>query len=283
MNNIRQLLEEASQMLAALADGSPRLEAELLLAHVLERPRTYLLTWPERVPESTQAAQFADLLRRRAGGEPLAYILGHREFWSLDLRVTPDVLIPRPDTELLVETALELGAQIGHTLDVADLGTGSGAIAAALAAERPHWRICATDISAAALAVAKDNFQNRGLNNIEALLGPWCQALPPRRQFDLLASNPPYIADLDPHLDRGDVRHEPRSALAAGADGLDDLRIIAQQATGHLKPGGWLLMEHGFEQGPDLRRILEQAGFGNVQTRRDLAGHERVSGGRQPG
>jgi len=278
IERIRAVLESGSRALTALPYPNPRLEAELLLSEVLDKDRSYLFTWPERELTSEQAMRFRALLQRRLSGEPMAYILGHREFWSLDLLVTPDVLIPRPETELLVELALE-AFPAERPIAVADLGTGSGAVAAAIAHERPRWSVWATDGSIAALAIAEENFRRCGVDRVVAAQGSWCEALPPHQRFDLLVSNPPYIPEGDPHLEQGDLPQEPRSALAAGADGLDEIRRIAVQAPDHLVTGGVLLLEHGFDQGEPVRTLLQQAGFTDVQTRRDLAGLDRVSGG----
>jgi release factor glutamine methyltransferase len=275
---IRQTLITAAEGLKSLPHSSPRLEAELLLTAALGQARSYLLAWPNRPLSALQEQAFAELLRRRLAGEPIAYILGHREFWSLDLQITPDVLIPRPETELLVELALD-AFPAKRTIAAADLGTGSGAVAAALAHERPRWQIFATDVSDAALSVAKNNFHHYGLNNVETYKGEWCTALPAKRKLDLIVANPPYVAERDPHLTQGDVQREPRSALIAGPCGLDAIRDIISQAPGHLSTDGLLLLEHGFDQGTATRALLKGAGFVQVQTYRDLAGLERVSGG----
>jgi len=282
---LRTALGTAARSLAALPHASPRLEAELLLCEVLARPRSHLAAWPERELTPAQQAVFAGLLHRRLEGEPMAYLLGWRAFWSLTLRVTPAVLIPRPETELLVELALaEAGNRHpergGKHLMAADLGTGSGAIAAALARERPDWTLYATDLSAAALAVAEDNFRRLGLP-VQTRPGPWYAALPSGLCLDLIVSNPPYIPGDDPHLGQGDLPREPRAALAAGPDGLDALRILCADASGHLRPAGSILLEHGHDQGEAVRDLLRQAGFTKVRSWRDLAGHERVSGGRR--
>jgi len=281
VTSVAESLKAATQRLTTIAHGSARLEADLLLAHVLDKPRIHLITWPDTPLEAAQAAAFESLLQRRLDGEPMAYLLGHREFWTLDLKVTPDVLIPRPDTELLVEQAL-VALPADFPAIVADLGTGSGAVAAALAAERPGWRIYATDASEAALRIAAENFCDLGLQ-VTCLPGIWCQALPTDVGFHLIISNPPYIAETDPHLLRGDVRSEPRHALVSGADGLNDIRRIVDSAPAHLAADGLLLLEHGYDQGAALREILVQRGFQQVRTHRDLAGHERVSGGVWPG
>lgn len=272
------------QSLLAAADlpdsPSPRLDAELLLAHVLGKQRSFLRTWPEHELDAEQCARFERLLQRRRAGEPVAYLLGRQGFWSLDLEVSPDTLIPRPDTELLVETALQLAP--ATPLEVLDLGTGTGAIALALAAERPAWRVTGVDRVEAAVALAVRNGQRLGLTNARFQLSHWFDGLGGQR-FGLIVSNPPYIAADDRHLGEGDVRFEPASALVAGADGLDDIRLIVAQAPRHLLPGGWLLLEHGFDQGAAARALLDGAGFVEVHSRRDLAGHERISLGRRPG
>ncbi|WP_439886259.1 peptide chain release factor N(5)-glutamine methyltransferase [Pseudomonas sp. MBLB4123] len=273
MTTIESLLNTA-----ALPDSpTPRLDAELLLAHALGTSRSYLRTWPEREVEAEAAARFgADLARRRAG-EPVAYILGHQGFWSLELEVAPHTLIPRPDTELLVETALVLLPATAAA--VLDLGTGTGAIALALASERPGWRVSGVDRVPEAVALAERNRQRLQLSNVEFLESHWFAALGGQR-YDLIVSNPPYIAAADGHLSQGDVRFEPSSALVAGADGLDDIRRIVAQAPEHLQSGAWLLLEHGFEQAAAVRELLAGRGFAEVQSKRDLGGHERISLGR---
>ena len=274
--SIRQLLEQATQRLHY---DSARLDAEVLLACVLNKPRSHLHAWPERVLPPATRTRFEALLQRRAAGEPVAYLTGVREFWSLPLGVTPDTLIPRPETETLV--ALALGkVPTGTTGRIADLGTGSGAIALAIARERPRCQVIATDLSATALAVASRNARQLGVTNVEFQRGNWCESLP-ATPFDLVVSNPPYIPQDDPHLDQGDVRFEPRRALAAGPQGMDDLRVIARCAHGHLRDGGWLLLEHGYDQGDSTTRLLEAAGFREVSDHVDDAGLDRVATGRK--
>lgn len=258
---------------------SPRLDAELLLCHALGVNRSWLYAWPDKSLVPAQQRRFAELVARRASGEPIAHILGEREFWSLSLIVTPDTLIPRPDTELLVAQALCLLPE-ETALRVADLGTGSGAVALAIARERPRCSVVATDSSPAALAVARENAVRNQIANVTFRQGDWCAALGDER-FDLIVSNPPYIAADDPHLSQGDVRFEPRTALVAGRDGLDDIRQIASAAREHLHSNGWLLLEHGFGQGEGVRGILQENGYEKVTTWRDLAGLERVTGGRR--
>jgi release factor glutamine methyltransferase len=272
----------ASLLRSAELPDSPtaRLDAELLLAAALGKPRSFLHTWPERIVSSEAALMFAGYLQRRRAGEPVAYILGHQGFWKLDLEVAPHTLIPRPETEMLVEAALEL-VPVFVPAEILDLGTGTGAIALALANDRPGWKATAVDRVPEAVELAERNRQRLHLNNAEVLNSHWFSALEGRR-FDLIISNPPYIADADPHLAAGDVRFEPSSALVAGSDGMDDLRTIISQAPSHLKEGGWLLLEHGYDQGAAVRDLLTRHGFERVQTRRDLGGHERISFGQMP-
>lgn len=278
MSTIERTLHQAVEQL--LDSDSPRLDAEVLLAHVLEKNRSYLVAWPERELSDEQASNYQALIDRRVTGEPVAHILGRREFWSLDLAVTPDTLIPRPDTERLVELALEL-IPVDAAWAIADLGTGSGAIALALASERPGCRIVASDASAAALRVAQGNAERLGLDTIAFMQGDWCAALGDER-FELIVSNPPYIPAADPHLQQGDVRFDPSTALVSGEDGLDDIRLIAAQARHHLHPGGWLLIEHGYDQAQAAVDILQQQGFQVVEDIDDWAGQPRVVRGRLP-
>lgn len=275
-----ELLADAARPLAAVSDV-PRLEAEVLLAAALDRPRAYLHAWPERAPEPEQAARFADWLERRLRGEPVAYLLGRREFWSLDLEVTPDTLIPRPETELLVELALAR-LPLARPVAVADLGTGSGAIALALALERPQARVVATDRSSAALAVARRNARRLTITNVEFRQGDWGESLAGAR-FALVVSNPPYVATTDPGWRRGTWHYEPSLALAAGADGLDALRAIIRQAPDHLRLDGWLLLEHGYDQGAAVPALLRERGFTDVRDHLDGADLSRASSGRWPG
>lgn len=272
---VGEVLREAAGALSGLADGSPRLEAELLLAEVTGWPRTHLIAWPDRPVDPAALAAFRSLLARRRSGEPLAYIRGRQAFWSLELRVTPDTLIPRPETELLVEIALaEVDA--APIRRMADLGTGSGAVAAALATERPHWLIVAVERSAAAVAVARANFGALGLSNCLAVRGDWLAPLG-SRSLDLILANPPYVPSGDPHLSRGGLPFEPLEALAAGPEGLDAIAAIAREAGRCLRPGGLLALEHGFDQAPAVRGLLGALGLRAPISRRDLAGQERVT------
>ncbi|MFJ2547357.1 peptide chain release factor N(5)-glutamine methyltransferase [Pseudomonas sp. NPDC087612] len=269
----------ASLLRGAELPDSPtaRLDIELLLAAAIGKSRSYLHTWPERIVSSEAALTFADYLQRRRAGEPVAYILGQQGFWNLDLEVAPHTLIPRPETELLVETALQLLP--GSAVKLLDLGTGTGAIALALASERPLWQVTAVDRVLEAVALAERNRQRLQLNNVNVRSSHWFDALAGER-FDLIISNPPYIAAADPHLVAGDVRFEPSSALVSGEDGLDDLRCIVSQAPAHLLPAGWLLLEHGYDQAAAVRELLARHDFEQIESRLDLNGHERITLGR---
>ncbi|MBA2410204.1 MAG: peptide chain release factor N(5)-glutamine methyltransferase [Gammaproteobacteria bacterium] len=257
---------------------TPALDAELLLARALERDRSYLHAHPEAVLNEAQRRHFDNMVQRRAQGEPLAYILGFKEFWSLKLRVTQDVLIPRPETELLVELAL---ARIPERArwNVADLGTGSGAIAIAIAKERPDASVVATDISYAALTLAADNAMRLGIANARFVMGNWFAPL--RESFHVIISNPPYVDADDPHLRNPALRFEPSQALISAERGLADLKRIVRCASTFLCPGGALIVEHGFEQAAATRELFERSGFSGVKTYRDFAGRERATLGRR--
>ena len=272
MPDLRTLLAGAAQRLGE------RVDAEALLLHLLARPRSWLIAHADEVPGLDVQAAYAALVERRAQGEPVAYLTGQRGFWSLDLEVTPDTLIPRPETELLVELALQR-LPMHRACAVADLGTGSGAIALAVAHERPRVQVIATDASDAALAVARRNAQRLGISNIALMQGDWLRPLAGQR-FALIVSNPPYIEADDPHLGQGDLRFEPAAALASGADGLDAIRRIVGDARGCLEPGGWLLLEHGWKQGAAVRGLLQTAGYSEVFTAKDLEQRDRVTGAR---
>ncbi|GAA4998332.1 peptide chain release factor N(5)-glutamine methyltransferase [Pseudoluteimonas lycopersici] len=272
-SNVAALLVQARQRLDAA-------DADLLLAHVLGRSRTWLLVHADDAIAADDAARYEALVERRISGEPVAYLTGSRGFWTLDLAVTPATLVPRPETELLVELALAR-IPVDVELRIADLGTGSGAIALAIAKERPRAHLLATDASEAALEVARGNAKRNGIGNVEFRQGDWFAPLS-GETFDLIASNPPYIALGDPHLSEGDLRFEPPSALSSGVDGLDAIRSIVRHAPAHLCTGGWLLLEHGWGQGEAVRVLLREAGFVEIATERDLEGRDRVTLGRQP-
>jgi release factor glutamine methyltransferase len=256
-----------------------RRDAEILLAMCLGQTRTGILARPETAVSPATAKRFTALLERRAGGEPMAYLTGEKEFWSLPLRVTPDVLVPRPDTETVVEVALAAHAA-DAPCDVLDVGTGSGAIALALAEERPRWRITASDASEAALAIARDNARRLALERVEFLAGAWLQPVG-GRSFDLIVSNPPYIAEGDPALVAPELRFEPRGALVAGATGREALSALIAQAPRHLREHGAVVLEHAYDQAAAVRNLLEAAGFSTIRSHRDLAGHERVTEARK--
>ena len=268
----------AARLLAQARAAIDAVDAEHLLLHVLARPRSWLFAHADDAVTATEAAAFRALVERRAQGEPVAYLTGTQGFWSLELAVTPATLIPRPETERLVELALER-LPAGVAVRVADLGTGSGAIALAIARERPQAQVIATDASAAALEVARANAERNRVRNVQFRQGDWLMPLAGER-FDLIASNPPYIADGDPHLCAGDLRFEPPTALSSGADGLDAIRVIVRAARARLQSGGWLLLEHGWDQGDAVRALLQGGGYGDVATEQDLEARDRISLGR---
>jgi len=287
--NLRDIIRQHSLRLEtalSLDPGSARIEVQCLLQFVLQQNRAYLLSHPEDVLDAEQQARYAALFERRLNGEPIAYLLGEREFFGLNFKVTQATLIPRQDTELLVELALQRfpspqpsTAQGGGSLyRVLDLGTGSGAVALSIAHARPDAVVTAADISNQALAVAGENAQRLNIGNVRLLCSDWFAELH-HEHYDLIVANPPYIACDDAHLMQGDLRFEPRAALASGVDGLDDIRRIAAQAAAHLNDHGWLLLEHGHDQAARVRDLLRQSGFVDVFSARDLAGIERVSGG----
>jgi release factor glutamine methyltransferase len=272
---VEGLLEEAAREPADRVEA--RREAQILLGHALEVSRAWIAAHGEEQVNSPAASVFRDLVRRRRTGEPVAYLVGKREFYGLDFRVTPDVLIPRADTETLVDAALEkLDRHASH--DVLDLGTGSGCVAITIAHQRPAARVTAVDSSPAALDVARENAAAIAAN-VEFVHGNWFEPLEAKR-FDLIVSNPPYVAAGDPHLLCGDLRFEPATALIAGEDGLNDIRRIVAGSREHLHLGGWLLFEHGYDQADVSRDLLLDAGFGDLQSCADIAGVARVAGGR---
>ena len=276
MTSIAQALARARARLEAIGQAEARLEARLLLAQALDDvSHAWLITHQDDALTPACEAAFEALLQRRLAGEPLAYVLGQREFYGLKLAVTPATLIPRPDTETLVEAALERMPP-DLPLAVLDLGTGSGAIALAIAAQRSLARVLAVDQSSEALQVARGNAERLGLDRVEFRLGDWFSPIGEQR-FDLIVANPPYIAGDDPHLSQGDLRHEPRSALVAAEDGLEDIRRIVKAAPAHLDAGGWLMLEHGYDQADAVADLLERAGFRQIGHRTDLAGIRRVT------
>jgi len=281
--NLRHLqVAHSIKYILQLGDNSvSRLDRELLLATAIKRDITWLHTWPEYTLSKEENIKFNSLIKLRADGKPVAYIVGVQEFWSLELKVTPATLIPRPESELLVEQALTM-IPLDEKWRVADLGTGSGALAIAIATERPNSKISATDISTEALSTAQDNAQSHHLKNIKFYAGSWFEPLQHREDnFNLIISNPPYIELDDPHLNRGDLRYEPITALTSGRDGLNDIKLIVKQAVEYLDINGVLMIEHGYNQGERVRNIFKDNGFLDIKTLDDLAGHERVSYGRR--
>ena len=293
--SVGRVLQSAARRLksAGAEADEARLESELLLQELVGKSRAWLRAFDDAQLSADEQARFDSLLQRRLNGEPLAYIFGRKDFWSLELQISSAVLVPREDTEVLVAQALRTGREYAiettqTELDVLELGTGSGAIICALASEEGRWQFTATDVSAEALAVATGNASRHGFaRQTKLLLGSWFNALnsdlsatSKQPRFDLILSNPPYIAVDDPHLDAPALRHEPRLALSSGADGLDDIRIIVGEAARWLQASGWLLLEHGYEQGASVRELMREAGFVSVSTELDLAGHPRVTLGR---
>ena len=249
---------------------SPQIDAELLVAHSLRKSRTYLYSYPEQKIACNDIENLKRLLQRRHLGEPVAYILGTQAFWTFELEVTPDTLIPRPETEHLIEWILNRFDNSPRI--VADLGTGSGAIAIALALERPNWTIHATDSSINALKIAEKNARRLNLNNIEFYVGDWCNALP-NQHYQLVVSNPPYIAEDDAHLDK--LRFEPRQALSSGDLGLDAITTIAKHAHNYLQPESALILEHGYDQAELIKKILTSFNYRDIQSHQDLSAHDR--------
>lgn len=274
-NSIANLIVQGQKLIAASSD-SAKLDVEILLSLVLNKARSYLLTWPEKKLSDTQLLAFINLLSRRAKGEPIAYITGTKEFWSLPLLVSEATLIPRPDTETLVELVLELHGD-DKQLSCLDLGTGTGAIALALASEVATWEIEAVDFNSEAVALAKQNAENLNLSQVNIYQSNWFLQVSNNKKFDLIVSNPPYIDSNDINLSQGDVRFEPASALVASEQGLADIKHIAFESRHYLNAGGKLFFEHGFEQGSAVRALLSDLGYINAQTKQDLNGHERIS------
>lgn len=290
MRSLRDvLLQDVESLKRALVleMSEARIEVQCLLQHVLGKQRAYLLAHPERVLSADEQVAYATLLQRRLCGEPIAHLLGEREFFGLNFKVTPATLIPRPETELLVELALQriLPPQSppreAGRFRVLDLGTGTGAIALSIAHARPDVDVLAVDASEAALQVARENAVRLATRNVSFMQSDWFSALE-KQNFDLIVSNPPYVAAGDIHLAQGDVRFEPLTALVSGADGLDDIRRIVAQARGYLLPGGWLLLEHGYDQAANVRNLLQGNGYEAVFSEKDIGGTARVSGGYLP-
>ena len=280
MNSVHFLLNQANQQLVeaiGLTHAEASLEVNLLLQHLLKVNRAWLISHDRDVLTDDQQQDFYDLLKRRLAGEPIAYILGFREFYGLPLKVTRATLIPRPDTETLVEAAFQK-ISVDVAWDILDLGTGTGAVALAIAKHRPKCHVIGVDASAEALVVAIENAQNLDLKNLSLIKSNWFSDLAGQK-FDVIVTNPPYIAEADCHLTQGDLRFEPRSALASGFDGLDDIRLIIQQAPNYLKPNGWLMLEHGYDQAHSVAALLKEHGFSQIDHAQDLAGILRVTFG----
>ena len=277
------LLKSAAQRLQLAGSPSPRVDAEVLMEFATGRSRTWLYTWGDSECPTWEHARFDALIAARAQGQPVAYLTGEREFWGLPLATSSTTLIPRPDTETLVETALaRAGTPTGRLLD---LGTGTGAIALAFASEKPDWQVVGVDVRPEAVALAVDNARTLNITNATFLVSDWFSAFTlsspsassPGSTFEIIVSNPPYIAADDPHLGQGDVRFEPRSALVAEADGMADLLHLITTAQAFLSPGGWLVLEHGYQQAPSVRQALKLAGYQSVESVQDMGGHERVT------
>jgi len=276
-NSIANLIIQGQQLLAVSSD-SAKLDVEILLSLVLKKARSYLLTWPERKLSDEQLFDFIQVLSRRLQGEPIAYITGIKEFWSLPFAVSKATLIPRPDTETLVELVLDLYRD-DKFITCLDLGTGTGAIALALASEKATWKIDATDFNIEAVNLAECNAKNLNLSHVHIYQSDWFEEISKNKKFDIIVSNPPYIDGDDINLSQGDVRFEPKSALVATEQGLADIKHIADKARCFLTSDGKLFFEHGFEQGHAVRTILSEFGYRNAQTKQDLNGHERISWG----
>lgn len=278
MTDIQQALAQATEQLAASSD-TPLLDAEVLLCHCLDKPRSFLRAWPEKLLEAATYTTFSSLIAERQHGMPVAYLTGTREFWSREFQVTTEVLIPRPDTELLIELSLSLLPK--HPLNILDLGTGSGIIGITLAAERPDCRITACDVSPSALDVAESNARKLNIQNITFIHSNWLENINDKN-FDLIISNPPYIDAEDPHLTRGDVRFEPKSALVSSQQGLSDIKHILQQSAIYLQKSGLVMLEHGYQQQNEVQAIFKKYKYQNISTHKDLAGHPRATVGSKP-
>ncbi|SET56443.1 peptide chain release factor N(5)-glutamine methyltransferase [Thalassotalea agarivorans] len=271
---IEQLLSFGEKALAASSD-SAKLDAQILLCHVLDKPHTYLIAWPETNVEASVQQQYSALIARRREGEPIAYITGEREFWSLTLKTSPATLIPRADTESLVETVLSQHPQAD--LKLLDLGTGTGAIALALASEQPSWQVDAVDFNQDAVALANENKTLNQLNHVNVFQSDWFEQVADDNRYDIIVSNPPYIDESDSHLSQGDLRFEPNTALVASDNGYGDIIHIIEQARHYLNQGASLYLEHGFEQAEKVRALFAKFGYANIQTIKDYAGNDRVT------
>jgi len=270
---VAQAIAWAAQTLQSTSD-SPKLDAEVLLLHILEKPKSYLFTWPEVELTDVQKNTFNQLIAQRKAGHPVAHLVGIREFWSLELEVNNSTLIPRPDTETLVEQVLSLN--LPDEINLLDLGTGTGAIALSLATEHPKWQVTAVDYSEQAVKLAECNRRKFNLDNVVVIQSDWFNAVP-KQQFELIVSNPPYIDEQDEHLEKGDVRFEPKSALVSPEKGMADIKLIINQSRQFLAPNGYLFIEHGYQQGPLLREFFAQMSYSNILTVKDMAGCERVT------
>lgn len=275
--NFSQLLDWAVEELEG--SDSPQLDAQVLLSFATGHGRTHFMAWPEKQPEVEQQRKFQCLIANRKTGIPVAHLTGQREFWSLLFKTNDTTLIPRPDTEVLVEVALELVPPT--PAQIVDLGTGTGAIAIALASECSQWQLIAVEKNSDAVRLAQENRDRLGYENVQIQSGDWLQGFDDN-SLDAIVTNPPYIEDSDPHLDQGDVRFEPRSALTAGADGLDDYRIIIPESLRCLKAGGWLILEHGHDQSEELKLLFLHYGFEAIETRKDYGGNDRITYGQKP-
>lgn len=273
--SVENTLKQAVLRLQESGSDSPSLDAAVLLCHALDKPRSFLLTWPDKILSSSDLTAFQILLERRLAGEPVAYIVGEREFWSLPLKVSPSTLIPRPDTERLVEIALDKASN--NQGDILDLGTGTGAIALALASELPKRQVWGVDLKPEARQLAQSNADALNISNTRFMAGSWFDPIPAGTEFALIVSNPPYIEKEDPHLTQGDVRFEPLSALVAEEKGLADIKHIATKARDYLAEQGWLMFEHGFEQGEAVRELLISLGYEQVATYKDYGDNDRVT------
>lgn len=277
ISSIESAISFGEKVIAAMSD-SAKLDCQILLSHVLDKPTTYLYTWPEQLLTQAQIQQYTRLLARRENGEPIAYIVGYKEFWSLNFKVSPATLIPRPDTELLVEQILA-DHDVEH-LSCLDLGTGTGAIALALASEKPFWKIDAVDFSQQAVELAQDNAKQLQLGRVNIFQSHWFENIPSASQvekYQIIVSNPPYIDPQDDHLLIGDVRFEPKSALIAEQQGMADIRYIIQQAQPFLSDDGWLYFEHGYDQAEAVREAFLQEGYHDINTKKDYNGNDRIT------